>query len=109
MYPTGAMRNGDQRVDPGAKQGVHVHEIHGKDILGLGNEELAPGRTRPARCGIDTGVVENLPHGRGSDVMLEPDQLTLHASVSPHRILGGDSDDKLLDRCCGRWTSELAA
>ena len=63
----------DERVDPSEEHGVHVHDVHGEDGLGLRGEELAPGRTRPGRCGIDAGVMRDLPHGRGGDAMVEPD------------------------------------
>jgi hypothetical protein len=47
--------DGDQGVAPGEKQGVHVQEVHGQHRLSLGGEELAPGRTRPARRGTEKG------------------------------------------------------
>jgi hypothetical protein len=75
MYPAGTVLDRDQRVNPPKEHGVHVHEIHGQDSLGLHRKELAPSRTRPARCGIDAGVMQDLPHGRRGDPMTEPDQL----------------------------------
>jgi hypothetical protein len=85
-----------------------MHEVHGEDGFGLHGEELAPGRTRPARCRVNTGVVEDLPHRGGGNAMAEPDQFALHPPVPPGRILGCHADNKLLDRRRGRWTSELA-
>jgi hypothetical protein len=102
------MLDRDQRIDPSEQHGVHVHEIHGQDGLGLRGEELAPGWTRSARSGIDTGVVQDLPHRGGSDPMTEPDQFALHSSVSPGGILGGHANHDLLDRRCGRGTSRPA-
>jgi len=86
------MLDRDQRVDPGEKHGVHVHEVHGQDGLRLGGEELAPGRTRSARCRIDTGLMQDPPHGGGGDAMAEPDEFALHAPVSPGGVLGCHAD-----------------
>jgi hypothetical protein len=69
MGPAGAVLDRDQRIEPSEKYGVHVHKVHGQDGLGLRGEELAPGRARPTRCGIDTGVVQDLPYGGGGDAM----------------------------------------
>jgi hypothetical protein len=52
MYPAGTVLDRDQRVNPPKEHGVHVHEIHGQDSLRLHRKELAPSRTRPARCGM---------------------------------------------------------
>ena len=35
MCPAGTVLDRDQRVDPPEEHGVHVHEIHGQDSLGL--------------------------------------------------------------------------
>lgn len=49
---------------------------------GLRGEELAPARPQAARRGIETGIVQDLPHGGRDDAMAEPDQLALHPPVS---------------------------
>jgi hypothetical protein len=86
MGPAGTVLDGDQGVDPGEKHGVHVQEVHGQHRLSLGGEELAPGRTRPARRGTDTGVMQNLSHRGGGDAMTEPNQLALYPPVSQVRL-----------------------
>jgi transcription factor WhiB len=55
----------------------------------LGGEELAQGRTRAARGGIDTGVMQDLPPGAGGDARAKSDQFARYPPVSP----GGFSDD----------------
>ena len=107
--PAGAVLDRDQRVNPLQHHGVHGHEVHGQDGLGLGGEELAPGRARPAGCGIDPGLVQDLPHGAGGETVAEADQFALPAPVSPTRVLGRQADDELLDRRCGRGTFGPAA
>jgi hypothetical protein len=38
-----------------------MDEIGRQNAAGLGDEKLLPGRPGPARCGIDSGGVQNLP------------------------------------------------
>lgn len=45
MGPAGIMLDPDQEVDPPKRNGVSVQKVHGEDGLGLGGEELTPGRT----------------------------------------------------------------
>jgi hypothetical protein len=42
----------DQDLDPPEHDGIHGHEVHGEDGLGLGGKELAPGWTRSRWGGI---------------------------------------------------------
>ena len=58
---------------------------------------------------MDTGLVQDLPHGGGGDAVAEADQFALHAQVSPAWVLGGQTDDELLDCRCSRGTSAPAA
>ena len=88
---------------------VHVQEVHGQDGLGLAGEELSPGQTGPAWCGIDAGVMQDLPHGAGSDAMAQADQFALHTPVAPGGVLARHADDELLDRRSGGWTPGSAA
>jgi hypothetical protein len=52
MCSAGAMLDCDQDLDPPEHDGVHGHEVHGEDGLGLGGKELAPGWTRSRWGGI---------------------------------------------------------
>jgi len=51
MRSAAAMLDGDQDVDPPEQDGVHGHEVHSEDGLGLGGKKLAPGGTRSTRSG----------------------------------------------------------
>ena len=73
MDPAGTVLDCDQRIESPQQHGVHVHEVHGQDGLGLTGEELTPGWTRPAWCRIEAGVMQDLPHRGGGDAMTEPD------------------------------------
>lgn len=99
----------DQCVDAPEEHGVHVQEVHRQDGLGLSGEELAPGRTRSSRRGVDVGIVQDLPHGGGRDAMAESDQFALHPPVSPAGILRCHPHHEILDRCGSGWTSRAPA
>jgi hypothetical protein len=57
MSPAGTVLDGDQGVDPGEKQGVHVQEVH---ALAWAVRNWR--QDGPDRRGTDTGVMQNLPH-----------------------------------------------
>jgi hypothetical protein len=46
-------------------------------------------RSRPRRCGIDAGAVEDGPSGAGPDPGAEPAQLAVEPAVAPCRVLLG--------------------
>jgi hypothetical protein len=50
-----------QCVEPSTKHGVDVEEVRRDDGLGLGGEELPPGRTGAAGRRVDARVVQDLP------------------------------------------------
>ncbi|HET9258471.1 MAG TPA: hypothetical protein VFO16_25205 [Pseudonocardiaceae bacterium] len=81
MCPTGAVLDRDQDVDPPEHDGVYVREVHGQDGVGLGSEELAPGRTRPAWRGLNADVVQDLPDRGGRDAMAKSNQLAPHTPM----------------------------
>ncbi len=51
-------------------------------------------------CGADPGVVQDLPHRGGGDLVAELNELALHAPVPPARIVGCHADHELADRGC---------
>jgi hypothetical protein len=107
--PAGTVLDRDQRVDPPEEHGIHMHEVHSQNSLGLGGEELSPGRSRSARGRIDTGIMQNLPHGGGGDAMAKSYQFALHPPVSPAGILDCHANHDFFDGHSGRGTSGLAA
>jgi len=64
----------------------------------LRGRELLPGRARAARCGIDPGVVQDLPHRGGGDRVTGLDEFALHAPVPPRRVLRRDAGHEFPDR-----------
>jgi len=91
VYPTGGVLEDEERVEPLQGDRVEVKHVAGQDRLGVGVEELRPGRPDPPRRGIDPSGVEDLPHRGGADLVAESSALTVHAPVSPSRILGGQA------------------
>jgi hypothetical protein len=77
----GAVLDDDQGVEAPQQHGIHVDEIGREDAAGLRGQELLPGRARAARCGVDSGVMEYLPHGGGGNMVAEFDEFALHAPV----------------------------
>jgi hypothetical protein len=51
--------------------------------VGLGGQELPPGRTRLPRCGTDPASMQDLPHRGGGDRVAELDELAVNAPM-PH-------------------------
>ena len=79
--------------------------VDGEEVTrysGLGAQEFGPGHLRAVWCGIDAVVLEDLPHGRRSDLVSEADKLAVDASVAPGRVLLREAQDQLaqFDR---RW------
>jgi hypothetical protein len=58
-------------VEAGAQRGVDGEEIGGDDPVGLGGQELSPGRAGSARCWVDAGGVRDVPDGGGADAVAE--------------------------------------
>jgi len=72
-----------QCVEACAEHGVEVQEVRRDDALGLGSEELTPGRAGAAWCWVDARVVQDLPDRRRGDSVAKPYQFTVDAAVSP--------------------------
>jgi hypothetical protein len=82
------------------QHGIHVDKVDRQNAAGLGCQELLPGRARPARCGVDPSVLQDLPHSRGSDRVAKLGELALHPPVTPRRVVRGHADHELADRGC---------
>jgi len=51
----------DEDVEAAEEDGVDVCEVDGEDCVGLGGQELSPGRAGPLRGGVETGVFQDCP------------------------------------------------
>ena len=79
----GAMLDDDQGVDAPQEHGVHVNEIGRKDAASLSGQELLPGRAGAARRRAYPGIMQDLLHCGGGDLMAELDEFALHPPVPP--------------------------
>jgi hypothetical protein len=61
--PGGVLDHG-QDVSLRAVQQVRGEEIARQDRLGLGAQELRPGRVCSSRRGVEPGILQDFPHGR---------------------------------------------
>ena len=86
--PLGRVLDHGQDVGLGAGQ-TGGEEVADQDRLGLGAQELRPGRPGPPRRGADAVGLEDLPHGRRRDLDSQAGQLAVDPGVSPCRVLPG--------------------
>jgi hypothetical protein len=75
---------------------VHDEEVGGQDALGLGGDELFPGRST-ARNGSETVAAKDPADRACGDADPKPAQLALDANTSPAAVLPAESDDELDD------------
>ena len=105
VHATTAVFDHDEDVEAAQEDGVDVGEIDREDGVGLRAEELRPGWASPSWRGIESGVLQDFPDGRGGHGMAEADQLALDAPVAPAGILAGHPQYEGPDRRCGGWSA----
>ena len=98
-----------QDVGLGAVEQVGCEEVACQDRLGLGAQELRPGRPGPPPGGVDAAGLQDLPHGGRFDVNPEAGQLAVDPSVSPFGVLAGQPSDQGLNVPPGRRQASPAA
>jgi len=74
-----------------------VKQVHRQHTVGLRTEELPPRDTRPLRRWVNTGALQDAPHGAGPDLVAETAQLAVDAAVAPGRVLFGHPQDQLAE------------
>ena len=105
VHAATAVLDHDEDIEAAQEDGVDVGEIYREDRMGLRGQELLPGRPGPSWRGIESGVLEDLPDGRGGHGMAESDQLPLNPSVAPPGILAGHPQHEGPDRRCRGWSA----
>ena len=111
MHPAGAMLDEYQDIQSSQQHSVHVQEVDRDDPGGLGVQELPPARTRAARCWIDAGSTQDLPHGGGRDCHAELCEFAVDPAVSPTDSPTADSPSpggRQAGRCWGSSAGALA-
>jgi hypothetical protein len=105
----GAVLDHDEDVEASQEDGVDVGEVDGEDCAGLCGQELSPGRSGLSGSGVDASGVEDLPHGGGGDVLAEPDELALDASVAPAGVLSSHPQYQSVDGFRSGWAAGSAS
>jgi hypothetical protein len=95
--PPGGVLDDEERVEPIQGDRVDVEQVAGQDRLCLRSEELRPGRTGPARRGVDPGGVQDFPDGGGADLVAETGEFAVDAAIPPGGVLGGQPHDQGAD------------
>jgi hypothetical protein len=62
VHAPGSVLDEEQYVQAAQEYGVGVEEVRGENGLGLPGQELTPGLPGAPGCGVDAGVLEDLPH-----------------------------------------------
>ncbi|MFE4685163.1 hypothetical protein ACFRNJ_30905 [Streptomyces sp. NPDC056721] len=98
----------DQGVDAFEIDGVDVQEVDSDDVLGLGSEELPPGCSGATWGGVDTGPIEDGPHGGGGHLVAEAGEFAVDAPMALSRVLGRHAQDQG-SHGGGRWRASGSA
>jgi hypothetical protein len=106
--PGGVLDHG-QDVGLGAVEQVGGEQVARQDCLGLGAQELRPGRTCPSRRGAGSGFLQDFPHRRCRYLHSQASQLAVDPAVPPFGILAGQPKDQGPDVPAGRRAAGLAA
>src|SRR4051794_11839097 len=69
----------------------------------LGAQKRTPARATALWRGIDPGILQDLPYRRVRDLMAQPGQFTLDATMPPPGVLPSHRHDQPRDRHRGRW------
>jgi hypothetical protein len=91
--PAGVL-NGEQDVEPLEHHRVDREEVRRQDALGLGSQELGPGRAS-TRCWSQAMAAEHSPHRRRPDPDAELGQLSLDTYAAPATVLPAQAHDQL--------------
>ena len=97
----------EQHVQALEENRVDGEEVAGHDRVGLGGEELFPGRAGAAGCRVDAGLVQDLPDRAGGDGVAEADQFAVYAAVAPGGVLGCQAEDQGADRRVDGWSAAV--
>src|SRR4029450_104176 len=104
VNPSGVQFDEEQHVQPFEPHGVDGEEVAGEDPGGLLTQKRPPGRTRAPRGRVEAVAAQRFADRGGRDLYAEVEQLTLDPLVAPGGVLGGQTDDQLLDLRVERGT-----
>jgi len=94
----------EQHIELAETDRVHDEEVGSQDALGLGGDELFPGRST-ARSWSETVAAKDPADRACRDADPEPAKLALNANTTPAAVLTAESDDELDELIAERGTS----
>ncbi len=83
----GRVCHDEQHRQPLQQQGVDAEEVGGENAAGLHLQELPPAGPVAARRRIHTGPLKYRPHRAGPDLVAQPGQFAVDASIPPAGVL----------------------
>lgn len=89
VQPSCAVFEDGEGVEAFAECGVDVEKVGCDDATGLVGQKLFPGGSVSAWGRVDAFGVEDLPCGRGGDVVSESGEFALDSSVAPSGVFFG--------------------
>jgi hypothetical protein len=87
----------EQHMEAPEGGAVDTGEVCREDALGLGANELGPGRSGPLRGRVDPGRSQDRPDGGRGDPVTELCELAVDAPVTPCRVLPREADCEVAD------------
>lgn len=101
-----------QHMETSQRDGVDAEEVGRHQGMGLAGDELAPRGPGPVRCGLTSGVSQDLPHRGRGDAVPETAHLAMDASVAPCRVLSVEAQHEPTElrwgwRAPGSWLWRL--
>src|SRR5664280_3848150 len=94
-----------ERPEP---SGLDAEEVAGDDAIGLGPQELGPGRARASRGRTELCRPEQGPDRRRAHAQPKLPELAADPDAAPARVLPGESEDERSDRGIDRRPSRAA-
>jgi hypothetical protein len=102
---SGADFHDEQDIESAQGDGVEGEEVGGQQSGGLGVQEGPPVGVWTAWCGAEVGGGEDSADGACAQVMSEPGEFGLDASVSPGWILLRQTQHEVTDLIADRWAA----
>ena len=95
MNPPGGELDEEQDIERLQEHRLDGEEVARQHSPALCSEELAPGRTRPARRGTEASATKDATHGAGPDPDSELAQFALDPHAPPSGVLSSETNDEI--------------
>ncbi|MBB4787067.1 hypothetical protein [Streptomyces rapamycinicus] len=108
VHVSGAVVDEEQHEPAPQEDRVDVEEVGGHDGGGLGFEEGGPGLVGALGCGVDPGLLQDLPDGPGAEFASQAEQFAADPLISPPGVLPREAQDQLPQCFRRRWSARTA-